>query len=176
VNAAVMINQTSGNTEWYTPAWVVDAARMTMGGIDLDPASSAAANERIRATHIYTASDDGLLHDWAGRVWMNHPFGREGNPLWVAKLMREYESGRVSQACCICFACTSEQWFQPLYNFPICFFRGRVNYLLPDGTPKPGVTKGSCLAYLGTNVPRFIEMFSSFGAVMLPADGAQVSA
>lgn len=45
--AAQLINQTSGNTEYYTPIDIVDAARYVMGWIDLDPASSALANARI---------------------------------------------------------------------------------------------------------------------------------
>ena len=51
---AQLINQTSGNTEYYSPIDIVDAARYVMGGIDLDPASSALANARIGATHYFT--------------------------------------------------------------------------------------------------------------------------
>ena len=46
-NAATLINQTSGKVEYYTPADIVEAARRVMGSIDLDPASSPAANETV---------------------------------------------------------------------------------------------------------------------------------
>lgn len=171
MNNAVLINQTSGKVEYYTPPRIIEAARRTMGRIDLDPASSLKANETVKAQHIFTAADNGLDQQWFGNVWMNHPFGREHNPLWIAKLVSEYEGGNVQQACCITYACTSEQWFQPLLQFPICFLARRTNYLLSDGTVKRGVTKGSSVAYMGPHVERFICEFSSMGRVLVPARG-----
>ena len=49
MNAAQQINQDSGIVEWYTPGWVTAAARQVMGTIDLDPASSVAANSTVGA-------------------------------------------------------------------------------------------------------------------------------
>jgi len=71
-----LINQTSGNFEYYTPIKIVDAARQTMNGIDLDPASSHIANKHVKAKLIFTIEDDGLKQNWFGNVWMNHPFGK----------------------------------------------------------------------------------------------------
>ena len=172
VNSAILINQTSGKVEYYTPIAIVEAARRVMGSIDLDPASSTAANETVKASQFYSQSDDGLSLPWIGNVWMNHPFGRDYNRAWVSKLVDEYRAGRVSQACCITFAATSESWFQPLFAFPLCFLAPRTNYRLPDGSIMRGVTKGSCVAYLGGQVGAFAFQFGSLGRVMLPAAGA----
>jgi hypothetical protein len=169
VNNSILINQTSGEFEYYSPKEIVDAARRVMGVIDLDPASSAIANQIVRAKHYYTIEDDGLTQTWYGNVWMNHPFSRTNNPKWIDRLRVEYEIGDVSQACCICFAATSENWFQPLYDYPLCFLSPRTNYYLPDGTLKEDVTKGSVVGYLGTNILGFITEFQSLGSVMLPS-------
>ena len=168
-NSATLINQDSGNFEYYTPSFIVEAARIVLGTIDLDPASSRQANRSVQARRFFTVIDDGLAQPWHGTVWMNHPFGRERNPVWINKLCSEYESGNVSAACCITFAATSERWFQPLFDYPLCFLHPRTNYLLPDGSPKGGVTKRSVVAYLGGNISGFIREFKQLGRVMLPA-------
>jgi len=103
-NNATLINQTTGNTEYYTPKEIVEAARETMHGIQLDPASSVEANKIIKANRIFTAPKAkiiGELKDWRGielplvkfedlgglsqswdadSVWLNHPFHRGESP------------------------------------------------------------------------------------------------
>lgn len=168
MNAAQYINQTSGKTEYYTPVEIVEAARRTMGSIDLDPASSTKANQIVGATRYFTEADDGLAQVWSGNVWMNHPFGRESNPLWINKLIHAFRNGQVTQACCITFAATSERWFGPLYRFPLCFLTPRTNYRLEDGSLLKGVPKGSVVAYMGPNVRRFGREFDRLGFAILP--------
>ena len=163
MNSAQLINQDSGNYEWYTPVEIVDMAREVMGGIDLDPFSSELANVEVKADHIFT--ELGLNRQWFGKVWMNHPFGRVMNKACVQKLVSAYNLGEIEQACCITFAATSEAWFRPLLNYPQCFIHGRTNYYLPDGTKKRGVTKGSVVTYLGDNVEKFTEVFTIIGTV-----------
>lgn len=188
-----LINQDSGDTEKYTPPYIIEAARQVMGGIDLDPASSTAANVTVRATTIFTVADNGLSKRWFGRAWMNHPFHRgekacvspcrkvtcvkrghcitediPPNADWINKLVQEYQCGNVEQALCICYASTSEDWFAPLHNYPQCYLFGRTNYYLPDGTEQKGVTKGSVVTYLGGNVFEFAKAFAPYGSVKIP--------
>jgi len=167
VNKAQLINQDSGLYEYYTPPIIVELAAKVMGGIDLDPFSSDQANKNVNAAKIYTENDNGLLHDWHGKIWMNHPFSRTMNKLCVEKLIAEYELGRVSQACCITFASTSESWFRPLLKYPMCFIHKRTNYFLADGTLKTGVTKGSVVTYIGDNIDEFKRIFSEIGTVKI---------
>lgn len=164
-----LINQTSGEVEWWTPPIILRCARESLfGRIDLDPASSAAANAHVRAGHIFTLADDGLKQPWYGHVWMNHPFSRKFNAAWINKLIEEYTAGRVHAACCITYASTSEAWFTPLMGYPQCYLIPRTNYLLPDGTVARGATKGSVLTYLGAHVEHFVRVFETQGVVMVP--------
>lgn len=162
-----LINQTSGDEEYYTPPFIIEAARKVLGVIDLDPASSRVANRKVRARWILTRKDNGIDPElfWLGRVWLNHPFGRTQNSLWISKLIREYDLGHTVEALCITYACTSEAWFQPLLQYPQCFLTPRTNYYLPNGKLKRGVTKGSVVTYLGTNQHNFAREFIRFGVV-----------
>lgn len=193
-NRSQQINQSSLNVELYTPPEIIQAARTVLGEIDLDPASSEIANQRVKAKRIFTKADDGLHQDWRGNVWMNHPWGaREtackknckkkacvkrgyhldkelpGNAAWINKLVNEYERGNVDQALCITYASTGEAWFKPLKRYPLCLLDGRTSFYTPEGIKLNQNTKGCSVAYLGKNISAFIKSFSEFGGVMLPA-------
>lgn len=168
VNNAQFINQTSGAVEHYTPAHIMHAVHKCMGRIDLDPASCVQANKTVKAWQIYIKEENGLSFPWKGKIWLNHPFGRETNKIWIAKLMHEYEDvPHIEEALCITYACTSEKWFQPLFNYPMCFLSPRTNYLGTDGKPVKGVTKGSVVTYLGDNVTNFVNAFMDLGRIKI---------
>lgn len=163
MNNVQLINADSGNTEWYTPKEIVDAARNTMGGIDLDPFSSYTANKRVRAENFYSKEEDGWNQKWYGNIWMNHPFSRKNNKALNYKIEREMCNFK--SLCFITFATTSEAWFRPFLKYPQCFLDGRTNYYLPDGTKKEGVTKGSVVTYIGPDVEAFYENFKDLGVI-----------
>lgn len=75
--------------ERYSPPQLAEFARHVLKTIDLDPASSPAANATIGAEKIYTSDDDGLSLPWEGNLFINPPgscpvrdavFSRCGNP------------------------------------------------------------------------------------------------
>lgn len=172
MTSAQLINQTTGNVEYRTPQNIVEAARLCMGGINLDPASSYAFNHHIKAEAFFGLQKngsfiDGLKEDWHGRIWLNHPFSSYNNARWIAKLVEEQEVGNIEAACCITYACTSERWFQPLLKRLQCFPSPRTNYLLPDGTVKQGVTKGSVITYFGNDPDKFACAFADIGIVKI---------
>src|SRR5262245_37171149 len=159
----------SKTIEWWTPRAYLDLADEVMGGIDLDPASCAAANEIIGAKEFY--DDGGELKSWHGRVWLNPPYGKQ-TKLFVNRLLYEFKLGHVSQAIVLLNVITLDRsWFKPLWAFPICFHYGRVKFTSPDvesgkirdiSTPPTG----SLFAYLGDNEQRFVDVFSRVGAVL----------
>lgn len=77
MNNATLINQSSDDVEYYTPADIIEAARACMGSIELDPASCEIANQTVQAERYFTKETDGLAQKWeAETLWMNHPFHR----------------------------------------------------------------------------------------------------
>jgi len=164
---AQLINQTSGDFEYYTPPNIIEAARKVMGSINLDPASCKKANEIVEANEIFTKYSDGLSKEWYGNIWVNHPFSRINNPLWVEKIVDSYYTTKVNQIMCINYACTSELWFKPLHKFAQCYIYGRTNFFLPDGSIKKGNTKGCVITYMGKNIGKFISVFSKLGSVKI---------
>lgn len=169
MNASQLVNQDSGKVEYYTPSWIIEAAREVMDSIDLDPASSAKANETVKANKIYTFEENGLTQIWRGNIWLNHPFSKKQNSTWIHLLIHFYRISLVKQACCITYASTSEKWFQPLMGYPQCYFSKRVNYIDGEtGQPMKGVTKGSVVTYLGSNTDKFFNVFSLYGKIMIP--------
>ena len=127
MNAARLVQQDSGQVEWYTPSPIIEAARAVMGDIDLDPASSEAANETVRAYRFYTRADDGLTQPFYGRLWVNPPFSDVAR--FVNRLMAEYEAKRVREACIITFASLDTEWARKLAAFPRWYPEGRVAYI-----------------------------------------------
>lgn len=83
--------------DYYTPLELIALVRDAMGGpIELDPASHAAANQRIGALAFYTKDQDGTQLPWTGRVWLNPPFsGPPGWPEFAEKACAELDRGKV---------------------------------------------------------------------------------
>jgi hypothetical protein len=157
----------SDENEWYTPPEYIAAALRVLGGIDLDPASSAEANRTVGATVFLTEADQPFVRRWSGRVWLNPPYGGLAGS-FVNRLVDEYYTGEVAAAIVLVNAhCTDTEWFQPLFNETLCFTDHRIDFVAPAGREKAGSsTHGSVFAYLGDNTDAFQREFAPFGAVV----------
>jgi DNA N-6-adenine-methyltransferase (Dam) len=170
------IPQETKSAEWYTPAYLIEAARSVMGGIELDPASCEAANQLVKAERYYTKQENGLLRSWSAEtIWLNPPYGRTVKQqglrkstigLFIEKLLQEYQSGNIGQAIVLATTEVNAKWFYPLFQFPICFPDHRVHFIVPEKLDKYSQMFGTALAYLGPNEDSFIEVFSRFGHVV----------
>jgi phage N-6-adenine-methyltransferase len=159
-----LISQSNSN-EWYTPPEYIEAARSVMGAIDLDPASNEIAQEWIKATAYYTAEDNGLAHEWHGRIWLNPPWGRLTGD-FVEKLAEEIAAGRVTEAVVLVNAhATDTDWFSPLWDGLLCFTDHRINYVSPDDVSS-GSTHGSVFVYFGRNHECFGRHFGRWGTLV----------
>jgi hypothetical protein len=161
----------SEHNEWYTPAKYIEAVREVLGDIDLDPASSAQANAVVRATEIFTQFDDGLTREWRGRFFMNPPYGRtpEHRSLAAAfcnKALAEFAAGNVEAGIILVNSLHSQTWQAPLYDHAVCFVDHRIHFVSADGEENEAPTFQNIFVYLGSNLPKFADVFSRLGYVM----------
>lgn len=165
----------SDSNEWYTPPVYLEAVRAVLGTIDIDPASNAEANTIVQARTFYDMSANGLKRDWTGRVFLNPPYGKEdgesvsNQALWSARLISQYEAGITTEAILLVNAITDAGWFQPLWDYPICFTDHRIPFYRPGGETGKQPVRGSVFVYFGANVAEFASVFRRFGAVVLSA-------
>jgi hypothetical protein len=177
----LIAQHSSATVEHYTPADIVEAARATLGGIVLDPASCPEANKTVRAAEYFTQAEDGLARQWHGRIFLNPPGGvlrfvsgrwivpERRNPhedkssafVWWQKLVNEYSLGRVSSAVFVGFTLeilrTSQEAALPVQAFARCYPRERLRF----GGNSP--THGNVIAYLGPDYGRFKAAFEGIG-------------
>jgi ParB family chromosome partitioning protein len=158
----------TGENEWCTPTEYIEMARAVLGVIDLDPASTKAAQTTINATQFFSKQNDGLKQEWHGRIWMNPPYAQPLIAEFCSKLVSERIAGRVTAAISLTHNYTDTSWFHELISVAdaICFTRGRVKFYEGDKVAAP--TQGQAFAYFGDDVGAFASVFSEIGFVVIP--------
>jgi phage N-6-adenine-methyltransferase len=157
------ISYNSGENEWYTPLKFIESARLVMGSITLDPASSNEANEIVKAETIYTKEDDGLTKSWFGNVWLNPPYSQPLISHFSNKLIKELSN--ISQACVLTNNATETEWYQRMLEKcdAVCFIKGRVKFLDLNGEATGAPLQGQSVMYFGENINEFTAEFSKYG-------------
>ena len=154
----------SGENEWYTPSFIIEAARESMGNIDLDPASNKLANETVKAENYYTIYDNGLTKKWYGNVWLNPPYSQPE----ISNFSNKVTELEFTQACVLVNNATETAWFQNMMSLCtcVCFLKGRVKYNDKNGTPANSPLQGQAVLYFGSNAQKFSEVFNKYGIVL----------
>jgi phage N-6-adenine-methyltransferase len=135
--------------EWYTPKEIIDA----LGCFDLDPCAPTA---RLwdTAHHHLTRENDGLAHDWFGRVWLNPPYSRPLIERFMEKMARH------NNGIALLFNRADSKMFQEQVfdeATAILFMRGRVQFYRPDGTRTGTPGCGSVLVAYGYDNARLLK-------------------
>ena len=127
---------TTNNDNWLTPPNILSP----LGPFDLDPCAPVNRPWDMAARH-YTVADNGLSKPWAGRIWLNPPYGSETFK-WVERLAA-HGSGLA-----LIFARTETRGFHSAVwdkAHSIFFFKGRLRFYRIDGSQARGANAPSCL-------------------------------
>jgi len=120
--------------DWLTPPEIIEQ----LGPFDLDPAASIEHPDWTRCERVHTLEDDGLAHDWSGRVWLNPPYTEVET--WLRR-MAEHGHGTA-----LIFARTETRWwFESIWPAAtaMLFLRGRLTFYTQAGVPsKAGHSSG----------------------------------
>lgn len=149
--------------DFYTPAVLIEAAREALGDIDLDPASCAEANEVVQAKRFYSFHENGLVHDWYGRVWLNPPYGNWFD--WAPKVLQELDSGRIEAMCLLSTTrVITAQSFHVLVRRADALFvaNGRYRFWGPKAKEPD---EGHVVFYYGDTTDGFCEAYAPLGTV-----------
>ena len=146
-------------------------AREVMDGIDLDPFSSSAANERIGATRFFDKRADALHQRWfnePGTVFMNPPYGRRVVDEAVEAFLGYWVAGMIDQGIVLVNNATETRWFQALLNEArsVCLTNHRIAFETDDGKHLSGNSRGQAFLYFGEQENRFHDVFNAIGVVL----------
>ena len=140
---------------WLTPPYIIEA----LGQFDLDPCAAPEPRPWPTATIHWTREDQPLHREWAGRVWLNPPFGPKDV---TGAFMRRMVAHGYGTA--LLFARTeTELFFEAVWEraAAILFLRGRPHFHHRDGRR----------ADANSGAPVSLIAYGSYDAKMLAACG-----
>lgn len=167
-------------SDYYTPTWIIEAARKGMGDIDLDAASHWSANRVHNIPRYFSKQDDAHSQTWSGRVWLNPPYG--DNQPWIEDILRHWDSGEMTQlawlspsyvfnkklvqpvmdraSLVICLTCPTDRMF---WGYGKATEHGRREIWCPADQPALGRNDPHWIVYLGDRPDSVAEAFLATG-------------
>jgi hypothetical protein len=153
---------------WGTPSDIVERARNVMGSIDLDPCTSVAFNQTVKAQVFYSLDEhgiDGLKQPWFGNVFVNPPGGLV-KEFWRKAFVEELNNWdklfwvgfSVEQ-----LALLASEEHHPM-DFSFCILRKRVSFQRHDGF-KGSPSHANYVCAVNVDHAKFTEQFSPLGRV-----------
>lgn len=149
--------------DWHSPPQIVQAARIAMGGIELDPASSPEANRIVGAERFYSVVEDGLTQPWKGKVWLNPPNGQLA-PKFVRRFAYFYAQGFITKGILLLGTHhLTTRWCRELLAWhPLgCLPALRLQFSGSVGRP----AHGSVILALGISMEDFGREFRHLGTI-----------
>jgi len=113
----------SVSDEWPTPNDFFQTVVNEFGRFDLDPCCT---QESAKAPRYFTKEADGLTQPWAGKVWMNPPYGRTIGH-WMRKAYESAQEG-ATVVCLVPSRTDTAWWHDYASKGEVRFIRGRLKF------------------------------------------------
>jgi len=170
--------------------WHFAAQHVTVGGVSRCGAAKPGGEPCDCEGLNIRPEDNGLLHPWAPRTYVNPPYGREIGQ-WVAKCGQEAASGH--EVLLLVPARVDTAWWRrgvlgeldgealeadkpaQVSASAVCFWAGRLKFGLPEGAAEHGATFPAAVIWYSPRVDDFARAFGSAGWIV-PAKRRLVAA
>lgn len=117
------VHFSSATDDWATPDAYFSEVVARFGSFDLD---ACASSSNAKASRYFTKEDDGLRHNWTGRVWMNPPYGRTIGS-WMKKAYESSLNGALV-VCLVPARTDTAWWHEYAMQGEVEFIRGRLKF------------------------------------------------
>ena len=158
------------------PPLLLASLRGVLERIDLDPCSTADAQDRVAAGEWYSADQDGLSHGWRGNVWAFPPLPAAGT--FAGKLVSELRLPSVRRAALLVPADLRDDWALRLLAAPtfsaLVVERGRGQFQIAGESTKVRLPTPMALFLFGMpehSQALLVKKLSVWGRILINADG-----
>ena len=129
---SIQVHFSSETDVWATPQDFFDKLNKEFK-FELDVCAN---HENAKCRKYFTESDNGLLQEWKGIVWMNPPYGREIDE-WIKKAYESAQEG-ATVVCLIPSRTDTAWWHEYCMKGEIRLVRGRLKFGgVKDNAPFP---------------------------------------
>lgn len=163
---------TRDSDAWFTPAAYIASVKAALGGIDLDPFSSAQANRTVGAGQFFSVETSAFEYEWNVqahcRVFMNPPYSAGLCARAIARFLQQWELKHFAEGIVLVNNATDTKWFKALAekSTALCFTDHRISFWNADKKNISGNTRGQVFAYFGKNPQGFQAAFGQHGLIM----------
>jgi phage N-6-adenine-methyltransferase len=117
------VHYSSKFSEWETPLNFFRNVCRIYGPFNIDVCAS---RQNAKCTTYYTPEDDGLSKSWAGKCWMNPPYGRSIGK-WIQKAYEESLKGAIV-VCLVPSRTDTKWWHNYVMKGKVEFIKGRLYF------------------------------------------------
>jgi hypothetical protein len=165
----------SQSQEWCTPPKYVEAILEVFGKrVDLDPCSNTYSIVNAK-TEFKLPKNDGIEEEWDFQtIYVNPPYGRAKNAKhsiyhWLEKCKNAHYDFGSEVLALIPVAPNTKHWKDNIFGqaTAVCFLADtRLKFLVNGSIDNKGAPMSCCMVYWGSDLRRFQEVFTEFGAVV----------